>query len=156
VGLCRNIYLIEAYRSRIDEETLLHYQEASIEIGFLINDEVNLIIIAYRFLPNDWNVIPYLWQAYPENSRIFPPEGPLSMLQRKFTVAVVETNGGIYRVIREGYMLDDFASAFNSAIHRQIANGLPDREKYKYEVEHLYELMDDKLDSKINAKFTIS
>lgn len=146
-------HLLEVYSSDPSEDYTSALRGGSVEIGFLVEEEVNLIVMAYRVESPDWNVTPYLWHAYKEHERALPPPAPTLEEDRQFTVALVDTEGGKYRAIRNGTMPREFASSLHSAIHEQIGRGLPDRQHYGSAVNGLYNLLiDNKLDSLLTAR----
>lgn len=149
-------HLLEVFSSSPSNESLSFIRSTPIEVGFLVEEDVNLIIVAYRFVPHKWNVTPYLWHAYKEPARANPPDNPASEAERKFTVALVNTNGGKYLVIREGILPLEFATTFHSAIHNQIARGVPQKQEYGARVNRLSEfLIDNRVDSMLEAKAII-
>src|SRR5207247_8013940 len=113
----------------------------------------NLIVIAYRFGSHSWNVTPYLWHAYKQSSRATPLETVGSAEQRRFTVALVDDQGGKYRFVKEGMMSPEFATSLNSAIRAQITRGVPEPATYRARVERLAELLHDNVvDSMLEVK----
>jgi len=147
-------HLLELYVSDPDDEDLAYFRNSPIEIGFLIEEDVNLIVLAHRFSPDDWMVTPYQWHFYKDSVRAVPPIKPLEEKDRKFTVAVINDKGGKYLIIREGVLPLEFATAFHNAIHKQIESGIPaDIEKYRHRVNNLFELlMNNKVDSLLIGK----
>ncbi len=151
-------HLLELYVSDPDEEDLDYFRSAPLEIGFLVQEDVNLIVLAHRFLPDDWMITPYQWHFYQASARAVPLINPLEENNRKFTLAVVNDVGGKYLFIREGFLSFEFASAFHGAIHQQIERGIPvDIEKYRYQVNNLFELLiNNKVDSMLQARTSIT
>lgn len=117
-------HLLELYDSD-SVDLLSDLRNSPIEIGFLIKKDVNLIVLAHRFLPDDWNVTPYQWNFYPVYARAIPSVNPLEENERKFTVAVINERGGNYLLIREGILSLEFATEFHAAINEQIQKGKP-------------------------------
>jgi len=149
-------HLLEVYSSNPSDNYISAVRSGPVEVGFLVEEDVNLIVMAYRIGSNSWNVTPYLWHAYKEFARGTPPDQS-SEDARKFTAALVDTEGGKYRAIRTGVMPDEFASALNTAIHEQIRRGLPDGRDYRLRVEGLYNLLiGNKIDSMLTAQALIS
>lgn len=136
-------HLLEVYGSPSDE-IIRDVESASLSIGFLVEEEVNLIVLAYRLENIGWNVTPYQWHSYKKWESAIPAENPDSETEREFTVALVDTHGGKYRAIRKRILPFDFATSFHRAIAEQVANGAPDWQKYAGRVENLYELLDEK------------
>jgi len=150
-------HLLEIFVSSPSDEELSQLKTAQIEIGFLTEDEVNLIVVAYRVLPHRWNVTPFLWHAYRKTARGVPSADPISDDERVFTIAFVDDKGGKYRAIRRTILPLEFASVFHSAIHEQIDRGVPQPQEYGSRVDRLYELlMGDRVDSLLKAKTTIT
>lgn len=150
-------HLLEVYSSDPSENYISAVRSGPIEVGFLVEEDVNLIVVAYRIGSNSWNVTPYLWHAYKEFARGTPPPNPSSEDERKFTVALVDTDGGKYRAIRAGVMPAEFASALNSTINEQIRRGLPEGRDYRLRVDGLYNfLIGNKVDSMLTARSFIS
>jgi hypothetical protein len=149
-------HLLEVYTDA-PQEGLAFERDAPIEIGFLIEEDVNLIVIAYRFLPCDWYVTPYLWHAHPESERGVPAANPTSEQERTFTVATVDTTGGMYRTIRRAFLSVEFASLLNAAILDQISRGAPANNlEYKSRVEGIWQLtVNDRLQSLLRGTATI-
>jgi hypothetical protein len=148
-------HLLEVFPSSCDPESLSFYDREPIEIGFLVEGDVNLIVVAYRFGESDWNVTPYLWHAYHESARAIPSEES-SETEQEFTLAVVDTEGGKYRVIRQGKLPQEFATMFHRAIHQQISQGLPDKKEYGVRIDRLYELLiENRVDSMLEARGSI-
>ncbi len=149
-------HLLEVFVSSPSDESLSSLKTSQIEIGFLTEDDVNLIVVAYRVLPHRWNVTPYLWHAYRETARGVPSPNPISDDERVFTIAFVDDKGGKYRAIRRTVLPKEFASDFHSAIHKQINRDVPEPKEYGSRVDSLYELlMDDRVDSLLTAKAII-
>ncbi|MGZ5481141.1 MAG: hypothetical protein ACXWID_04095 [Pyrinomonadaceae bacterium] len=145
-------HLLEVFPPSLSDETLSFARSSQIEIGFLVYDEENLIVVAYRFGSNAWNVTPYLWHAYKESTRDTPPETINSADQRKFTIALVDDVGGKYRFVKEAIISQEFAMALNTAIRKQIAQGIPEPAAYSARVDRLWELLhDDKVNSMLQA-----
>jgi hypothetical protein len=162
VSGCNSVYnywpnsghLLEVYISSPSEETLEFLRTAPIEVGFLVDGEVNLIVIAYRFADNNWNVTPYQWHCYSEAARAVPPKDCSLESDKQFTVATVDTEGGKYRSIRVG-LAPDFVAGLNSEIHIQISRGVPTSE-YNYRVSELWQLLlDNKVGSMLKMKALI-
>jgi hypothetical protein len=146
-------HLLEVFPSSCDQESLSYFEQASIEVGFLVEADVNLVVVAYRFGDSGWNVTPYLWHAYHESARAAPMEDPSSDTDRSFTVAIVDTDGGKYRVIRKGLLPVEFATMLHRAIHEQMSRALPDKFKYRARIDSLYELLiENKVDSILQAR----
>ncbi len=147
-------HLLELYVSDPYEKDLDYFRNSPLEIGFLVEEDVNLIVLAHRFLPDDWMVTPYQWHFYRDSARAIPPINPLGEKDRKFTLAVINDKGGKYLIIRQGVLPLEFATVFHSAIHQQIERGIPaDIEKYRYKVNNLFELLiNNKVDSMLTAK----
>lgn len=150
-------HLLELYISEPDDEALTFIRNAAIEIGFLVEEDINLIILAHRFLPQEWMVTPYQWNFYKDFARAIPPINPFEANERKFTVAVINDKGGRYLVIREGILPFEFAKMFHAAIQKQIERGQPTNiDEYRYRVSNLYELiMDNEVDSTLKARTLI-
>lgn len=122
-------------------------------IGFLVEVGVNLIILAYKFADHNWNVTPYLWHAYHESARAIPEVNASSESDMRFTLAVVDTDGGKYCVVRTGPLPREFATKFHGAIHEQISRGLPDKKEYGARIDGLYELLiENRVDSMLQAR----
>lgn len=135
-------HLLEVYISSPTSTDLEFLRTAPIEIGFLVQEEVNLIVIAYRFATQDWNVTPFLWHAYPKSQRAVPPENVKD--SEKFTVATVDTDGGVYRTVRVRQLPQEFAAELNGEIKAQILRGEPDGQAYHASVAGLWRLLVDK------------
>jgi hypothetical protein len=110
----------------------------------LVEEEINLIVVAYHLEKSGWNVTPYQWHAHEKWKCAIPSDSPVSESEREFTVALVDVSCGKYRAIRKGIMPLDFATSFHGAICEQISKGAPDWQKYAARVGHLYELLDEK------------
>lgn len=147
-------HLLELYTSARDEDSLSYSEKQPFEIGFLVDEEVNLIILAYRFVGDDWFLTPYLWHAYPTFAKALPQADSSEVIDRQFTLALIDDKGGKYMVIRRVLMSPDFAVAFQQAISNQIEKRVPeDPAIYRTRVRNLYELvMDDDFDSKLKAR----
>lgn len=147
-------HLLELYTSERDKDSLLYFRNTPFEIGFLVDEEVNLIILTHRFTDDDWMVTPYIWHAYKAFAHDIPVTNPVEENHRKFTLAIIDDKGGKYLVIRKGLMSLEFANALHATINKQIERGLPTSiDDYRSRVKNLYELlMDDNLDSKIQSK----
>lgn len=147
-------HLLELYTSVCDEDSLSYFEKQPFELGFLVDKEINLIILAYRFIGDDWFPTPYLWYAYPTFAKAIPKIDSSKNVDRRFTLALIDDNGGKYLMIRRALMSLDFAAAFQQAISEQIEKGIPeDLVTYRTRVRNLYELvMDDNFDSKLKAR----
>ena len=150
-------HILEVYIGRPSEQFLSILRNDPIEMGFLVYEDANLIVIAYRLSDSDgWNITPYCWYAYKEWLRRNPPESPASVDDRKFTVAFVDVHGGKYRAIRQGIMTPEFAADFHKAIREQIDRGIPDGEIYRQCLADIPSLlMEDDLRSKLVTCFTL-
>lgn len=150
-------HVLEVYRSSPSDNMVSAVRSGPIEVGFLVEEDVNLIVVAYRIGSSGWNVTPYLWHAYKEYERGTPTPDPSAEEERKFTIALVDTESGKYRAIRGGLMSPELASSFHSSIHEQIRRGIPERQAYHSRVNGLYKLLiDDKVDSMLTARGFIS
>ena len=150
-------HLLEVYSSEPSDDYISEVLSGLVEIGFLVEGEVNLIVMAYRIGSDNWNVTPFLWHAYKEYERATPPPSPSSEDERKFTVALVDTEGGKYRAIRVGTMPQDFAASLHTAIHEQISRGVPNGQNYGSTVNGLYKLLiNNKVDSMLRARALVS
>jgi hypothetical protein len=150
-------HMLEIYLSRPTDDYISEVRSGRVEIGFLVEEDVNLIVMAYRVSSDDWNVTPFLWHMYKEYERATPPLSPSSVDERKFTAALVDTEGGKYRAVRQGTMPQEFASSLHSAIHEQIRRGAPDWQEYWSKVNGLYNLLiDNKVDSMLQARALLS
>jgi hypothetical protein len=150
-------HVLEVYSSSPSDNLVSAIRSGPVEVGFLVGEDVNLIVIAYRIGANGWNVTPYLWHAYKEYERGIPTPNPSSEEELKFTVAMVDTEGGKYRAVRVGLMSPEFASSLHSAIHEQIKRAVPDRQIFHSKVNGLYNLLiDDKVDSMLTARTFIN
>lgn len=150
-------HVLEVYRSSPSDNLVSAVRSGPLEVGFLMEEDVNLIVVAYRIGPNGWNVTPYLWHAYKDYQRGTPTPNTSTEEELKFTVALVDTEGGKYRAIRVGLMSLELASSFHSSIHEQIRRGIPERRAYHSRVNGLYNLLiDDKVDSMLTARGFIS
>lgn len=128
-----------------------------IEIGFLVEEEVNLIVVAYRRGAGFFNVTPYSWHAHSQSSRSTPPLPPVSKEDLRFLVGYVDTHTGKYVAVREGAMSVEFATAFHQTIHEHIARGEPDWERYGRRVQDLGDLLiQDKVNGMLVARCTIA
>jgi hypothetical protein len=147
-------HILEIFASDPNEQWMTDVRNDSIEIGFLVEENVNLIVLAYRRGEHRLNVTPYSWHAQIESIRAAtPPLHPSSESDRRFTVAYVNTRGGKYIAIREGTLTEEFASQFHSTIHEHIARGAPDWERYRWRVEGLHNLLyQDKVNSLLIAR----
>jgi hypothetical protein len=146
-------HLLEVFPPSLSEKSLSFARSSQIEIGFLRYDDANLIVVAYRFGSNAWNVTPYLWHAYKQSSHSTPPETVSSPEHQRFTVALVDDQGGEYRFVKEGTVSPEFATSLNSAIRAQIARGVPQSATYRARVKRLAELLhDDRVDSMLEAR----
>jgi hypothetical protein len=65
-------HLLEVYASRPSDDYISEVRSGPVEMGFLLEEDVNLIVMAYRIGSQDWNVTPYLWHAYKEYGRGIP------------------------------------------------------------------------------------
>jgi hypothetical protein len=147
-------HLLELYEPLDGSEGLEHYRCDPLEIGFFVEEDVNLIFLAYRFLPDKWFMTPYQWARQEDFARAVPPLDPAAENDRHFTVAIVGDPGGKYAVVRKSVMNSKFASKFHAAIRRQIEAGEPrDMREYSARIESLYGfLMDDGIDSLLVAQ----
>jgi hypothetical protein len=128
-----------------------------IEVGFLVEEDINLIVVAYRRGEERFNITPYSSHTWGQGSRGAPPLPVVSKKDRRFLVGYVDTHTGKYGAVREGTMSDDFATAFHQAIHDQMARGEPDWERYWRRVEHLGDLLrDDRVNEMLAARCTIA
>ena len=133
------------------------FRNASFEVGFLLEPEVNLLVLAHRFVPGEWVITPFQWHAYKKFARAVPPLHPSDENNREFTIALINQKGGKYFVIRKEILPLEFAEKLHQAICKQIEEGIPpDVRKYNERVENLYELLiDDRIDSMLEARALI-
>lgn len=118
-------HLLELYVPLNGFEDLNHYRFDPFEIGFFVEEDVNLIFLAYRFLPDEWFITPYQWALQEDFTRAVPLLDPAAASDRRFNLGVVGDPGGRYVVVRESIMDADFATKFHAAIRRQIERGGP-------------------------------
>lgn len=145
-------HVLEVFISTPSDETLAFYRTASIEVGFLVEQDVNLIVIAYRFGSHRWNVTPFLWHSYPSALRVNPADSPSD---GEFTVATVDDQGGIYRSVRVGSS-PEFVNALEDQIATQILKGVPERDEYLARVSRLWEfLIDENVERKLELRGTL-
>lgn len=147
-------HLFELYISTPDTDDLSFFRDSPIEIGFFVDEEVNLIVFAHRFLPDEWLITPFQWYAYGDFARAVPPAAPIEVNDRKFTVAIINQTGGKYLIVRRFILSLEFADKFHQAIQQQIGRGKPaNLEEYRNKIETLYEyLFDNKVDSLLVAR----
>jgi len=147
-------HLLELYTSVTHSENINYFRQVQIELGFFVESDVNMIIFAYRLLPDEWLISPFQWCLYEDFAHAVPPLNPLEENERKFSMAVINETGGKYLVIREFILPLGFARKFHSTIHQQIERGKPDNlEEYRNKIETLYEyLIDNKVDSMLFAR----
>ncbi len=147
-------HILEAFISDPSDERLEQMKNDPIEIGFLVKESVNLIVVAYRRGDKLFNVTPYSWLAQREWFRaVKPPLELTSETDRSFTVAYTDIKGGKYRVIRGGKMSPEFAVQFHSAIHEHIERGAPDWDTYRLYVQNLGDLLyENKVESLLVAR----
>jgi hypothetical protein len=147
-------HLLEAYVTNPSEQWIEQLRSEPIEIGFLVEENVNLIVVAYRHGEKKFNLTPYSWPAQREWFRaVSPPAEITSDADRKFAVAFVDTKGGKYRVVRQMKMSQEFAQQFHEAIHAHIERGAPDWGKYRRRVEGLGSLLfENKVEGLLTAR----
>jgi hypothetical protein len=146
-------HVFETFTSNPDKDKLTALQEAPIEIGFIVEEDVNLIALVLRRGGKHETIFPYCWHFQNELIRAIPPLVPSKDEDRSFTVAYVNDKGGKYKAIRKQKMTAEFAAKLNKAIHNQIALGQPEWEKYKHRAENVADYMvKNKLESSLVAR----
>ena len=149
-------HLLEVYTDDPPPEVVAAMNTEPIKVGFLVEEDVNLIVVAYRRGEQTFNVTPYSWHAHSPATRATPPLPAESKEDRRFRVAYVNVSTGKYVAVREGAMSTEFANAFHQAIHDHIQRGAPDWEQYRWRVPNLYDLLfDDKVSRLLKAKCTL-
>ena len=150
-------HVLEPYIGEVDKARMEQLRTDPIEIGFLVDKEVNLVIVAYRHGDRRFNVTPYSWHANQEWFRAATPALEVdSDESRTFTVAYVNTTGGKYEVIRVGTISPEFALEFHTAIHEHIERGAPNWERYRSRVENLGGLLyENRIESMLSARCSI-
>src|SRR5215831_9073424 len=101
-------HLLEVYTRDAPDEAIRAMNTEPIEIGLLVEEEVNLIVVAYRLGNRTFNVTPYSWHCHGEFTRAVPPLSPVSREDHRFLVGYVDTATGKYVAIREGRMSTEF------------------------------------------------
>jgi len=147
-------HVLEVYMPRPSDELIEQLRSEEIEIGLFVEENVNLIVVAYRHGEWKFNITPYSWHAQNEWFRaVSPPLELRSEDERNFTVAFVDTKGGKYRAVRRMRMTPEFAQEFHRAIQEHIERGAPDWEKYRWRVEALGSLLyENKAESLLVAR----
>lgn len=147
-------HVLEVYTPRASDELIEQLRDEEIEIGFFVEENVNLVVVAYRVGEWKFNITPYSWLIQSEWFRaVSPPLELTSEDERNFTVAFVDTKGGKYRAVRRMRMSREFAQEFHRAIQKHIQRGAPDWEKYRWRVEGLGSLLfENKAESLLVAR----
>lgn len=141
-------HLFELYIDDTDQESLDEYRNSPIELGFIVDEEVNLIVLTHRYISDDWRITPYQWHYHWEFSRDVPPITPNIEHDRLFTIALINEIGGKYLVIRNEILPLDFALEFHKAIHSQIERGIP--EDFKLHQKRIGKILNLSIDQKID------
>lgn len=146
-------HLLEVYTDEPPPEVIAAMNLEPIEVGFLVEEDVNLIVVAYRRGDRTFNVTPYSWHAHRQATRATPALPVVSKADHKFRLAYVNTSTGKYVAVRDEAMPTQFASTFHRAIHDHIQRGAPDWERYRQRVPNLYELLyNDKVNGLLEAR----
>ncbi len=137
-------HFLEIYSSSPSEETIASVLSAPISIGFLTEESVKLIVLAYRLEGQGWNVTPYQWHAPSRWPKTLPSLDQNPGSGQSITVALVNTKGGCFSAIRKDVMPTEFTNAFHKAINQQAAEATPDWRQVQARIENLWELLDEK------------
>lgn len=147
-------HMLEVFVSHPSDKWIEQLKTEQVEVGFLVEENVNLIVVAYRYGEGKFNVTPYSWHPQSEWFRtVSPPVELASDDDRNFAIAFVDTTGGKYRVVRQMKMSPEFAQQFHRAVQEHIACGEPDWERYRRRTENLGELLyQNKVESVLTAR----
>lgn len=146
-------HVLEVFVSSPSEDELAGLRNDPIEIGLLVEEEVNLIVLFCGHGDRWTNVFSYCWHERSPLTRGNPPIGPISDEDRRFTVAYVDTRGGKFRVIRKLKMPSEFTIHLNKAIHNQMDLGEPNWEQYDLRIQNMADLFSDTtLESRLIAR----